>query len=96
MSYEGFEQALCAKGHYHHYDCYSTTPKKCQIKGCSEKIVWRNMVNLTNGSYEGNKRIDGFVTLKENGNNKCKCKCCGNVHNKVTSTYKIPKKGRII
>ena len=91
MSYEGYTQGLCAKGHYSQWDAYDTIPKKCQYTGCKEKIVWTNAVNLTNGSYEGNERIDGFVELKIKSRKVCKCKKCGNVHSPEYITYKIPK-----
>ena len=91
MSYEGLEQALCAVGHYQCYDCYSPIPKKCQIKGCDEKIVWRNSVDQTNGSHSGKKRIDGYVELKPNPVKTCKCDRCGHEHTIGAKTYKIPK-----
>lgn len=93
MSYEGYEQGLCAKGHYHHWDCNDVAPKKCLHKGCKEKIVWWNAVDLTNGSYDlkGKTRIDNFVRLKTKHQKICKCKECGNVHN-IETTYYIPKK----
>ena len=87
MSYEGYSQFLCKNGHYWTRDCYDDDricPK------CSDLAVWENMVNTTNGSFEGNLRIDGFIelTIAE----ITECKTCGTV---LETIYKIPKKGRI-
>jgi hypothetical protein len=50
-------------------------------------IVWRNMVDITNGSYdEQGKRIDRHITLKIKLQRKCKC--CGAI---LETIYHIPK-----
>ena len=94
MSYEGYNQVLCEKGHYHTfdaYDSYSRLDWKCPV--CQSKVAWDNSVNLTNGSYEGKKRIDGYVKLKIDVPSKtCVCKKCKNKHKITECTYKIPKK----
>lgn len=97
MSYEGYTQVLCAKGHYFAYDAYydsiayPSKEWKCDI--CKAKMAWYNLVDLTNGSYEGKKRIDGFVELKVDvPATMCKCKECGNEHTIACATFKIPKK----
>jgi len=92
MSYEGYTQLLCAKGHQDCVDCYEDEPKTCRKKGCKEPIVWRNSVDVTNGSYDGKKRIDGYIELKKNPVKKCKCDKCGNEHFAKEITYKIPAK----
>ena len=92
MSYEGYEQLLCAKGHYHIVDCYDHKPNKCPAKGCKSKIVWQNSVDLTNGSRDDKgKRIDGFVELKIKSKKRCICEECGNEHNLEEPTFIIPK-----
>jgi len=95
MSYEGYTQVLCEKGHFTSYDAYSDTSSnkewKCPV--CKAKRAWYNLVDLTNGSFEGKKRIDGFVELEVDvPAQMCKCKECGNEHMIVPPTFKIPKK----
>jgi hypothetical protein len=86
MSWEGFYQQLCKKGHYTSQSAeYQDSDIKCSL--CGEKIVWVNTVDTTNGSHEGNKRIDGYVDLKVDKNTKCKE--CGHT---LELTYKIPGK----
>ena len=84
MSYEGYVQLLCAKGHLTEIDCYEDIPEKCH---CGRKFVWRNGVDTTNGSYDDNgNRIDGAVELEIS--KEIKCKHCG--HGKEI-IYRIPK-----
>jgi hypothetical protein len=89
MSYEGYSQFLCKKGHAWAEDCnFSSEFSKCPI--CGEKHVWENMVDETNGTYDDEgKRIDGYVDLKEKERKTCK-------HCKTTLEviYKIPKTKR--
>jgi len=86
MSYEGFSQFLCKKGHYWTKDCYSVTGEDiCPI--CKEKFIWENMVDETNGSFEGSLRIDGYVCLEIKEQKKCEH--CNSI---LETTYKIPKK----
>ena len=62
MSYEGYVQLLCAKGHLTMQDCYLDEPKKCW---CKEPIVWGESVNTTND--------EGHPThLKEKSRKVCK------------------------
>lgn len=88
MSYEGYSQFLCSKGHYWTKDCYSVHGNElCPI--CGERFVWENMVDETNGCYENSIRIDGYVALEEK--NKKVCEHCNSI---LEITYKIPKKKR--
>jgi hypothetical protein len=96
MSYEGYTQYLCAKGHYHTRDCMYDDLTICP--DCMADIVWSNMVDVTNGSFEQDERpgfewneirIDGYVELEVEYERKCDC--CGSV---LETTYKIPKKKR--
>ena len=93
MSWEGYYQCLCKKGHLQIDNAeYQDAPTICEFKDCKEKIVWVNQVDTTNGSYDTDKngkqrRIDGCVTLKINKKHTCdKCKSTLEV------TYKIPKR----
>jgi hypothetical protein len=79
MSFEGYNQYLCKKGHLSEVDVYFDEEKKCH---CGDKYVWRNQVDQTNGMYcecgggyctetfdeecewcDGG-RIDGYVALE--------------------------------
>lgn len=52
MSYEGYEEYLCEKGHYLAIDCYSETPSECPR--CEAPIKWWHPVDQTNGYVEDN------------------------------------------
>ena len=66
MSFEGFYQKLCKKGHYFEEDVYSIESKVCPV--CDSEIVFTNMVDITNGSYDENEnRIDGYIDFERHG-----------------------------
>jgi hypothetical protein len=46
MSYEGYTQALCVKGHQNSIDQYEER-ETCHV--CQEALVWFHQVDLTNG-----------------------------------------------
>ena len=46
------------------------------------------MVDVTNGSFEDEKRIDGFVELEVVSSKECEV-----CHTVLETIYKIPKKG---
>ena len=93
MSYEGYTQFICKKGHYWTKDCYmADEDQHCYV--CNDKAVWENMVNETNGSYDTNpatgnyERIDGYVELEQK-----KTKTCDKCQSVLEETFKIPRKG---
>lgn len=53
MSYEGYEEFICEKGHYHTsdalYESYVEQTKNCPQ--CGGKMEWWNSVDQTNGYY---------------------------------------------
>jgi len=67
MSFEGHYQMLCKDGHYSRFDCYEVMGMEvevieCRHSDCNEHIVWWNLVDETNGSFDSNgERIDGYV-----------------------------------
>lgn len=86
MSYEGYVQYLCQKGHLHELDCCMDDLKICNI--CGEPIVWQNSVDITNGSFDtDSKRIDGYVELKIES--QTECEYCGSI---LETIYEIPIK----
>jgi len=89
ISFEGYFQQLCKKGHYTSKSAeYQDEDEKCP--SCGERIVWLNVVDVTNGSFDNEERIDGYVELKEKSR-----KVCEHCNTVLEITYKIPKgKGR--
>ena len=92
MSFEGYYQILCKKGHQLTADL-GFIEKIWRCPFCKEKLAWSHIVDLTNGSYEGRKRIDDYIRLKIAQKAKtCKCNKCGNVHIIEPVRYQIPLK----
>ena len=96
MSFEGYYQFLCKKGHYYtesansaRFYLFSPRDQDVRCPYCGEKIVWYNLVDLTNGSFEGNRRIDGYVELKLLKERVCDK--CGSVLERI---YKLPPKNK--
>jgi len=84
VSYEGYSQLLCDRGHQWTEGCgqvdeYSTCPV------CGGPPVWENCVDQTNGIFEDGIRIDGYVELEKVKEDKCEH--CGHVKEVC---YKIP------
>ncbi len=109
MSFEGYYQILCKNKHLREADCYdlpnfnnagpiygdSDTDPLWRCSYCNELAVWWNLVDITNGSYYENERIDGHIELETASKpNMCTCKC-GHVHSEDGGiyTFHIPKKG---
>jgi len=88
MSFEGYYQLLCKKGHYFEMDVYAIGDiSDFNCPRCKQKIVWWNIVNTTNGSWdEMGNRIDGYVELKLKYQRVCKE--CGVVLEEI---YEMPK-----
>lgn len=106
MSYEGYVQLLCAEGHLSEVCWTGKEPKRCR---CGAKMVWRNAVDITNGSfeqvekngawYDTKKRIDGLVRLKVKRRVYGACPHCHEEIKDIVKEiiYHIPeKKGRKI
>ncbi len=95
MSYEGYEQVLCRKGHYHIFDAFDEPDyKEWKCPDCGEPVAWTNGVDTTNVGYEGIPPDgEGFVELEEvTAAVTCKCDKCGHIHEVHPPTYKIPEK----
>jgi len=91
MSYEGYDQVLCEKGHLSTFDCWVAWQNNL-ICRCGAKLVWWNPVNETNGSFDTDEnghevRIDGYVDLEilKEGD---RCPHCRFTIGDIT--YKIP------
>jgi hypothetical protein len=83
MSYEGYSQFLCKKGHYWEMDCYYADYEEHICPKCKGKAVWENMVDTTNDA--GNP-VELKVAKEEY------CECCGQLTEK---TFHMPKRGKI-
>ena len=90
MSFEGYYQILCKKGHLSTLDVYDDFEEKQWECRCGAKVAWVNMVDTTNGSFEDGKRIDGAVDLKVKL--VTKCDHCDTV---LETTYEIPNRRRL-
>lgn len=77
MSYEGYVQMLCKKGHYWTHDAYD---KDILCPDCGGEAVWCNNVDETNCEAAGYVELE---TLKIERRPHCK-----NITNR---RYKIPK-----
>jgi len=94
MSFEGFNQFLCRNGHYDSCDIYEEEKSICK---CGEPFVWTNLVDLTNGSYYEEERVDGYVQLETITLAKHDTCNLGHKHEIVEATYKIPdNRGRML
>lgn len=108
MSFEGYYQMICKKGHLWHIECYNGEPElvtcthKVAGQTCGQPTKWWNLVDTTNGSFDddGVTRIDGYlepVLLKDA--ERCICTSCGHKHHLLVEgsvslpEYEPPKEG---
>lgn len=83
MSYEGYEQRLCANGHLSHVDAFDNDAGPCR---CSAPIAWWNDVDQTNGDG-----ADCVVELEESTPAIYEsCPTCHHSKEIAEATYKIP------
>lgn len=80
MSYEGYKQFWCKKGHYWEVDCYSYDhEEKCPW--CGKDVFFENSVDVTNGSHdEDGNRIDGLIDPVVKKEVSGICSTCGGKH----------------
>ena len=95
MSFEGYYQALCERGHEMGCDCYEGDPEK-NTCSCGAPVAWWNLVDTTNGSFEQRQgkriRVDTFIKLRIKTPEKfCLCPTCGVSHIAEEATFYIPK-----
>ncbi|RLG37460.1 MAG: hypothetical protein DRO01_07150 [Thermoproteota archaeon] len=89
MSFEGYYQILCERGHYWTEDVYLVDDPVSELRcpKCGGRVVWYNLVDVTNGSYdEDGNRIDGYVELEIEEERVCPL--CNSV---LERRYKIPE-----
>lgn len=107
MSFEGYYQYLCIKGHLFSADAYTSKGESTEC-GYGDPVAWWNLVDVTNGSYcdqendcEGCEfcdkgRIDNYVKLEILKLAVTEeCDCCKHTRVVEEVRYKIPlDKGR--
>ena len=92
MSFEGYFQLICKKGHYYTAGLYGQEENTlCPI--CLSIPVWWNIVDETNSSFDNNtgERIDGFVEPRIKSQRICKY--CNSI---LETIYEVPKEGHRI
>ncbi len=95
MSFEGRYQLWCKGGHYDEIDVYawpydvdenghnehSLSSVQCSRKDCNEDIVFKNIVDDTNGEEAGYIIPEPLKSTQ--------CECCGTC---LETIYKIPSR----
>lgn len=94
MSYEGFRQLLCERGHLVEVDCYEQDPLQCdrlhEGELCGKPIVFTNQVDDTNGDQWGVIPNSCWNKLKIFDEVESKCSEC---HQSVVvshAQYRVP------
>ncbi len=96
MSYEGYNQLLCANGHLSGCDCYDFlgNDEVCSI--CGAAIVWSNSVDQTNGDEVGFIADSSWEKLLIKPAAVKACKHCGHVSILEPATYRIPTEEELL
>lgn len=50
MSFEGYHEYLCERGHRSQVDVYDDQPSVCRHPNCGARLAFWNMVDETNGN----------------------------------------------
>lgn len=88
MSFEGFEQHICASGHLYEVECaymFGDDPDGCLL--CGQHSVWRNIVDNTNGNAVGFIPDHQFTVLTPRVTEICNLR---HEHTMAEPTYKVP------
>ena len=88
MSYQGYVENLCQKGHLTIIDAYDMSSKFCH---CNEEFIWSNGVDQTNDSgfpYDAYELIESAKYST--------CPTCTNTKETSPARYKIPSTKDII
>jgi hypothetical protein len=87
MSYEGYDQILCANGHFTTRDAYDDREDTCSF--CGAEFVWRNDVDQTNCEEFGVIDMSKLLIAETKFD---KCNKCGHCSVTEPSRYRIPGK----
>ena len=89
MSYQGYEQCLCDKGHLFEIDSRN---RLIVCFECDSEVVWDNSVDETNGDSIGYIQMDQFMIQPEK-TEICNLKC---VHIVERAVYRIPTESETV
>lgn len=91
MSFEGFYQRLCENRHHYTVGLFF---EETQCPECgSHYILWENLVDTTNGSWDINdERIDDYVELEVDDPAEFNTCDLGYKHKIKAAAYKVPQK----
>lgn len=93
MSYEGFEQHICEKGHYFEVDAMETFMGGDVHCECGAKSAWENSVDETNCEgvgYIPYEELKARFLRMQPGT--CTCDKCGHKHKLGEDEFYIPTK----
>ena len=99
MSYEGYNQRLCAKGHLRTFDAYDDyaddngDPKATRVCSCGSQFVYLNPVDQTNGDVLDDPSTLPYPFEVEEEAETAVCNL-GHTHVVKEARYKIPSRGR--
>lgn len=92
MSYEGYNQLLCAEGHYWEADCYADYYDELHCPDCGNPPVWQNGVDTTNELGDGEENYPTRIRLELLSEEVTRtCPCCSNVSVVSPRRYKRPE-----
>jgi len=86
MSWEGYYQLICKNKHYWTESAEYREVDECRCPICKELPKWYHIVDITNGSFEGEERIDGYI--EPSIATQKKCDKCGSI---LERTYNVPR-----
>lgn len=65
MSYEGYRQFICPRGHTFSRDVYDADADSPTCDECGRKPIWRNSVDETNGDAFGYVELTSEFVAKQ-------------------------------
>lgn len=95
MSYEGYTEFMCRKGHAFTKDAYEALPESCGA--CGDPIVWAREVDVTNGEDPADPgTLPSKLRIKEQAKYET-CPTCGHRELTEEALYHVPEdQGRVI
>lgn len=90
MSYEGYDQCICANGHYWTEDLTYLEDDEMKCPFCEAKIAWFNSVDCTNGDNPRTGQGYGYIEpVIETPEEVAICKECGHKKVLAPAKYKV-------
>jgi hypothetical protein len=89
MSFEGYYQLLCSKGHLTEADVMTIDDNPLKERCyCGAEMIYYNLVDTTNGSYDDStgERIDNYVHFKIK-----QVSMCPTCNHPFETLYKLPE-----